>query len=331
MTAPDPDPPTFSALALDGAGGARPLEDPAALAPPGECRWVILRTDDPAGVAWLTERSGLPALAVDSLLAEETRPHWAPLDGGHIVILRGVNLSPGAEPDDMVSLRAWLEPGRLIIVHVRRVYALGDVRDALALGRGPPDPARVLLALAEQLVTRMGPVIDQLDDRADVLEDAVLAEDRESARLTSELSDLRRTVIRLRRYLVPQREALLELAEDNGLALDKPGRRSLAAIANRMSRYVELLDAVREHAAVTQDQVQNRTLHRANETANFVTVIAAFFLPLGFVTGLLGINVGGIPGAGWSLGFGSVCAILAILAVLEIWLLRRLGWLRRRR
>jgi zinc transporter len=58
-----------------------------------------------------------------------------------------------------------------------------------------------------------------------------------------------------------------------------------------------------------------------------LSVIAAVFLPLGFLTGLLGINVAGLPGAETPWAFAAVCAILAVLAGLELWLLRRLKWI----
>lgn len=45
-----------------------------------------------------------------------------------------------------------------------------------------------------------------------------------------------------------------------------------------------------------------------------LSVVAAIFLPLGFVTGLLGINVGGIPGTEWPWSFTVVCVALLVMA-----------------
>jgi zinc transporter len=58
-----------------------------------------------------------------------------------------------------------------------------------------------------------------------------------------------------------------------------------------------------------------------------LTVVATIMLPLGFLTGLLGINVGGIPGAENPWGFIAVCLALAALVAAEIWLFRRLKWI----
>ena len=67
--------------------------------------------------------------------------------------------------------------------------------------------------------------------------------------------------------------------------------------------------------------------------AGFVLIIGgawrmkAWFLPLGLLTGLLGINVGGIPGAESPLGFAIVCGLLVGLGAVQVWSLSRSGWL----
>ena len=52
--------------------------------------------------------------------------------------------------------------------------------------------------------------------------------------------------------------------------------------------------------------------------------VAAIFLPLGLLTGLLGINVGGIPGANTSWAFWAVCGLLGMTTVFQLWLFKRL-------
>ena len=49
-----------------------------------------------------------------------------------------------------------------------------------------------------------------------------------------------------------------------------------------------------------------------------LSVIAAVFLPLGFLTGLLGINVGGMPGADNAAAFWLVCLIASLLAAVSL-------------
>jgi zinc transporter len=64
-----------------------------------------------------------------------------------------------------------------------------------------------------------------------------------------------------------------------------------------------------------------------NRNMLILSVVTAVFLPLGLVTGLLGINVGGIPGEQSEIAFFVVCGLLVALAALQIYIVRRLGLL----
>ena len=59
----------------------------------------------------------------------------------------------------------------------------------------------------------------------------------------------------------------------------------------------------------------------------FLTLVAAVFLPLGLITGLLGINVGGMPGADSAEAFWIVTAGLVVVAGILVGLFRWLRWL----
>lgn len=312
---------------LDGAGGARresaaDYEDGGA-----EVCWAHLQRNSASAGRWLTSERGVPALVRQALTAEETRPRCTPLEGGLLLILRGVNLNPDSDPEDMVSIRIWTDGRRILTVWLRRLLAVSDVDDLLDQGRGPKNVGEFLALLSDKLVARMEPVIAEIDDRIDALEDEVL--ESYSPEMRERLATVRRQAILLRRYFAPQREALLRLAADQEATswLEQRERLQLREVADRITRYVEDLDAGRERASVVHDQLANHISDEMNRGMYILSIIAAIFLPLGFVTGLLGINVGGMPGvdSGWA--FAIVCVLLAAMAAGEVWLLRRLKWI----
>jgi zinc transporter len=97
-------------------------------------------------------------------------------------------------------------------------------------------------------------------------------------------------------------------------------------VADRITRYVEDLDAARERAAIIQDELTTRLAETMNRNMYMLSVIAAIFLPLSLLTGLLGINVGGIPGVEWKWAFTLVTAGITLLGVAGFLLMRRLKW-----
>jgi zinc transporter len=312
---------------LDGSGGARELgwdEVPARL-PSSGFLWLHLDYESAVVQRWLSESSGIDLLIREALTAEDPRPRSLVHGEGLLVILRGVNLNPGADPEDMVSIRMWIEPTRVVTLRRRRLMAVDDIRAAIARGSGPRTVGELLVQLADSLIERMAGVVSGLDETIDSIEEAMLV--AQARELRPRLSAVRRQAIALRRYLAPQRDVLGRLQSERIDLLEDVDRSRLREIGDRTIRYVEDLDADRERAAVTHEELDNRLAEQLNRRMYALSVIAGIFLPLSFLTGLLGINVAGIPGSENPQAFALVCALLVAFAGFQAWLFRRLRWL----
>ncbi len=313
------------AYVLDGRGGARELQwSDIERIPLEGFTWVHLHLEGVNTRRWLEKSSGLPEIVIEALTYDEVRPRCTPLGDGLLVNLRGVNLNPGAEPEDMVAVRIYIDAGRAVTVRRRRMMAVNDIRDRLTAGNGPQDAGDFLVELAMRLVERMGPVIADLDDEIDALEDRAIAE--AEAELRAELWEIRRVAIELRRYIAPQRDAMTRLTTERVPWIDAQAGQRLREVADRITRYVEDLDAARERAAIIQDELTTRLAEAMNHNMYVLSIIAAIFLPLSLLTGLLGINVGGIPGVEWEWAFWSVTFGIVAIGILGYVLLRRMRW-----
>ena len=287
--------------------------------------WVHLDMNDPPAGDYIRNASGVDPLVQAALLTRETRPRVVAMGDGLLTILRGVNLNPGADADDMVAIRVWADSSRMISTRFRPLMAARDVRDQLSSTRPPQRIGDLFVQLNAALVDRMSNVIEDLDDKTDTLEDRVLeAQDRQ---IRTELTGVRQMTIAIRRHLSPQRDALAKLQLEELSWLDKLRKARLRETTDRVIRYVEDLDAIRERAAVVQDELMNRLADQMNRNMYLLAIVATIMLPLGLFTGLLGINVDGMPGASdapWA--FTIVCLILVAVIGLEIWILKRLKW-----
>ena len=293
--------------------------------PPREPYWVHFDRLKPGAAHWLAHHSGLDPLLQEALLADETRPRYVHEAGGLLLILRGVNLNPGADPEDMVSIRIWLEADRLITLRNRPLQAVRQLREQFDRGEGFSRPGEIVAAIASGLVERVGPIIGEIDEELDALEEQLLS--APAPQFRNQLSALRRQTVALRRHLSPQREVLHRLANESVAALTGTPRNTLRESADQLTRQVEDLDALRERAAVTQEELIARLQDGMNANMYRLSVVAAIFLPLGFLTGLLGINVGGMPGVDSPLAFWIVCAALGALVGIELLVLLWRRWL----
>ncbi|MGI1662783.1 zinc transporter ZntB [Palleronia sp. KMU-117] len=300
----------------DDAGGLHPATGT-------EFLWVHIRRDSDEGTAFLGNL-GLDNFIFDALTAQETRPRCTVHGDGVLVNLRGVNLQPGAEPEDMVSVRFWIEGHRIVGAGRRTLHAVEDLIDAMGRGQSPSSPGDFIARLALRLSDRAEPAVADLNEELDTLEEAALEGDY-SAESRRYLPRIRQKAIALRRFMVPQRDALTTMEIEDLDWLSERDRSRLREAAERVTRLGEELDAIRDRAQVVHDQIMDERAEAMNRNMLLLSVVTAIFLPLGLVTGLLGINVGGIPGAQNSQAFFVVCGLLAVLAALQVYLVRRFG------
>ncbi len=285
--------------------------------------WIHLDRTRPRAQQWVREESGLDPLVVESLLAEETRPRVQAVGHGMIVILRGVNLNPGAEPDELIAIRMWLEPTRILTLRQFRFQTVAEMRRAAEAGEGPTTASEFLAKVSLGLALRMNPTVANLEEMIDDIEDEMLDQDEDTPQRRSMLATIRRQAIRYRRFLVPQRDALLTILVNPPLKFAARDEGMLRHAAEHTTRISEALEEIRDRAAVTQDELRARHEQRMGRTLYLLTIVATVALPLGLLTGLLGINVGGIPLSDSSLGFVVVCVALVVIAAAEIWYFRR--------
>ncbi len=319
-----------TAFEFDTSGRAK-ARDPAGLdvnaTAAGGFVWVNVNATGAGGRGWL-EAAGLDPISLAALSADETRPRCTVHGDIALMNLRGVNLNPGAEPEDMVAVRLYVSRGLVITVQRRALSALDDLVEAVGSGQGPGSPGELVARLALRLADRAEPVVAALNERIDALEDHVAELAGSPAGLRGELADVRRVSILLRRYLFPQRDALSTFEIEDLGWLAQHDRSRLREAAERVTRLAEELDAIRDRAQVVHDQIMDMRAERMNRQMLVLSVVAAVFLPLGLITGLLGINVGGIPGAASPHAFWAVCGLLALVIAFQIWLFRRMGLLR---
>ena len=287
--------------------------------------WLHFDVNMAETATWIESCSDIPIEAQRGLLADETRPQMLPFDQGIFVNLRSVNLNQGAEAEDMVSIRIWGSEKLVVTTRRRIMKSIQDVRLSVRNKGGPGNTGELIALLAKRLTLRVEPYILNIADKVDDLEDEILTGDASGCR--PRLAGVRHDAVRLRRFMSPQRDALNRLAYHEGALFDDRSQIDLREIADDVTRMTEELDAARERAMVLQDQLTDQRAEEMNRNMMILSVVAAVFLPLGFLTGLFGINVGGMPGVDNPDAFWMVVASCTFISVLLLALFKAMKWI----
>lgn len=288
----------------------------------GDYRWLHFDLTDPKFTNWAEDR--LPRVAAKALLQSETRPRCEATDDGMILNLRGVNLNAGAEVEDMISVRLWVTDGLIVSARRHRIYAIDAIRADIDAGHPPKNIAAFLAALTFGLTKRIEKVSVGLEEDTDTLEDMSF-DDKNPA--LENLSDMRQTIIKIRRFVRPQAEALLVLGEGNVWPLEPLDASHLRETINRNQRTLEELDATSDRLSAIQQHQDAKAATALGRNTYVLSIIAAIFLPLGFLTGLFGINVGGMPLISSDVGFWVVSGACLTIGIGVMLVFRFLRWL----
>lgn len=312
-------------IATDGtAQNSETTTSNAGEIPENSWQWCHLDRTNTEAVSWIQNDSAIPEIAIDALLAEETRPRVRHSAEGTIVILRGVNTNEGSEPEDMVSIRLWIEDKRIISLRRQKIRAIRDISDAFANQAGPETIGDFVQTLTNSLISRVSDIVLELEDSLDELEEtgSVVPTALDQTNLIA----LRRKAIPFKRFISPQREALIHLYGLKAKWMNPETAARIHESIDQSTRLVEALDSIRERAGLLHEEFSNRIAERTNKNMYLLSIVAAIFLPLGLITGLFGVNVGGIPGVESSLGFIGLTVVLVILGIAQYLFLKLLRW-----
>lgn len=312
------------AYVLDGKGAGKKLNWEAVerWEPSQGQLWLHMNLLNKKSINWLNKHSQLDKSTIRSLTAQETRPHVLFTQHGMIVSLRAVNSNPNQEPEDMVSIRIWIDKDRMISMQRRSIASIRDMQDSIEDGVGPVDLVNLLQDMLDKITDRLMDVLEQIDEKIDGFEQP----DSQISGVISELAEIQREIINLYRYLAPQRDAIMRLCSHQNNMIDEHARYQLQLACDRVTRYLEELQLARERAAILQADVMSRQNEQLNRRMYILSMVAVIFLPLSFITGLLGINVGGIPGATHPDAFLVVCLSLFIVGIITLVWFKRRQW-----
>ncbi|CAA7615277.1 CorA family divalent cation transporter [Magnetospirillum sp. UT-4] len=280
--------------------------------------WVHLERDDPAAQAWLNGRAGLDRLVALALMADESRPRVEAVDDDLMIVLRGVNRcateTETCAEAELVPLHIWAEAGRVITLRdkAHSLEALHDLRMQMLTGKGPRSTGALLARIADKVVDHLGDLTSALEEELSELEETV-GSSGPGSEVRGAVTDLRRRIVTLRRYLLPQRDALFKLRQDDATWLNHDAKLNLREVSERLGLHLDDLDEMRQRATLLHEEMDSKVAEQTSRNTFVLSIVTVLMLPATFVTGFFGMNTGDLPFNG-AVSHGTWFAALLILA-----------------
>lgn len=308
---------------LDGKGGMLPINDKDVIHCDQPC-WLHLNYTHRESADWLLSTPLIPDAVRDALSGDSLRPRVSRLGDGTMITLRSVNLNSESRPDQLVVIRVFINDKLIVSTRQRKVFAIDEVLTDLQNGNGPVNGGDWLVEVCDALNDHTSEFIEELHDKIIELEDAVVDQQIPPR---GELALLRKQLIIMRRYMAPQRDVFSRIASERLPWMSDDERRRMQDIADRLGRSLDDLDASVARTGILADEISSVMAEAMNRRTYTMSLMAVVFLPTTFLTGLFGVNLGGIPGGDWHYGFGVFCLLLVMLVCGVAWWLHKRKWL----
>jgi len=313
--------------ALDGGNvvDCHPRDIPMLLAEKGPL-WIDIDSMVRSQHALLEKVFRFHPLAIEDTLNPSSRVKIEEYDGYLFIITRGVALATTTDdPYDLETkdLYCFLGAHYLVTVHAGPMPSVDRVAETL---RRSPDLLtrgvdRALHAILDDTIDSFFPILNQIDQFIDGLEERVFVKFDESA--LRDLFLVKRLVLSLRRYLTPSREVMNVLTNRPSTLLTPDVQIYFRDIYDHVLRINDSLDTYRDLLSSTMDSYLTQVSNRLGATTKALSVVATMSIPFVVVSGMWGMNVSKIPFATWPHGF---MTLLFVQLALGLTLLAFLRW-----
>ncbi|HWA18988.1 MAG TPA: CorA family divalent cation transporter [Devosia sp.] len=312
------------AYRFDGRGGVEPVPFDGDRVPAPEKGFLLVAgsLSSPAFKAWLS--ANLEPIAAEGLTATDQHARCTVVDDRALVVLRIVRNRTDPEDLRKQTMALWLEKNRVVIASKLAIDELVSVGQWQKSHHAPLSPADLIARMGTRAADRVEPLVENLGDRLDTIEEEMMTQ---KGHPRDSLTRLRRSLISLRRLLWPQRDVLNTLEIEDLSWLSARDRARLKEASARSARLGDELQVLAERAALIHEQVLDTRAEQMNRTMLVLTAATVIAMPMTVVSGLLGMNVDGIPFAQNPEAFWIVVVLLAAIGTGMVWFMRTRKWL----
>ena len=279
----------------------------------------------------LEERFGFHELAAEDTLSPNTLPKYDSFPNYDFFIFRTVDVNVSAHAAETYKIAAFLGSNFLFTVHRLPMRAVDDIcsrlpGDRRILERGPDF---LLYSIVDQMVDAHFPLLEQIEEAVDDLQDRIFANAEESH--LDELLHLKRDLNVLRRHSLPQRELLNQISRGDASFVQQQHLIYFRDVYDHMFRISETIDVDRDQMGGTMDAYLSVVANRTNEIMKVLTIFSAIMLPLSLIAGIYGMNFEHMPELRWLHGYPFALSLMLVTAVVMLTWFGRRGWISRRR
>ncbi len=290
--------------------------------------WVDALEPTEAELAFLGETFGFHPLTLEDFARPVDLPKLDEFPNYIFLVTHGMRMDDAAGEMRKVELDSCLGPSFLVTNHLepsRSVNAVWErvLKNPQVLARGSDF---LMHAILDMQVDQFVPLLDELEDRMERVEEAALSEASGPAVLEDILT-IRRQVLTLRRSIAPEREVFARICHRDIEFISARALVYFRDVQDNVNRTYQLVETYRDLVAGLMEAYRSTISTRMNSIMQRLTLISTIFLPMTFVASIYGMNFERMPEIGWRYGYPVALVIMVAIALGMLFFFRSKRWL----
>jgi len=279
--------------------------------------WLHFNLSHTGALPWLKQNAGLSESFFEMLTNALHSTRVERVEQALIAVINDVNFDFTFDPSDTSTL--WINVEEHLVVTARRqpLRSVDKLREEIKRGQ----KLRSAVELLEHLLRAQADVLVEIVrgavERVDRIEDDLLANRLDHKRLR--LGTLRRLLVRLQRLLAPEPAAMFRLLQHPPGWMAELDVQELRQSSEEFSMVLQDMATLQERIKLLQEEIAAQVNEDNNRSLFVLTIVTVLALPINIITGLLGMNVGGVPLAQHAHGFWVVVAIVVSFTGIAGW------------
>lgn len=295
---------------------------------PENLLWIDLYDCTVEELNYIGEVFDFHPLALEDCLQESPRAKVDRYDDYHFFVFHALRYNEEAEDDEITSIEldVFLGANYVVTIHPIALSAVGkaarvSLKSSELMNRGPD---YLLYCIVDNLVDDYFPIIERLGERIDELEDEIYT--NPAHEITEEIMALKRTLILLRKVVLPQRRIFANVNGRYSFSVSDMNKPYYLDLVEHLDRIIDATDTYRDLVNSAMETYYSIVSNRTNEVVRVLTIISTIMMPLTFITGLYGMNVS-IPGGNNPNYFWYIILGCGLLVIFMLAFFRRRNWI----
>ncbi len=293
----------------------------------GRFVWLDLQAPQERDIALLRDEFNFHPLAIEDATRTHQRPKLDSYDAYYFIVFYCLSYDGAQQRLAAQQVSLFIGANYIVSVHEGPIDAIDTTirrwqRSEEDFGR---DAGALLYALLDAIVDDYFPVIDQLAERVEVIEEQIFERFRDTA--LQEVFNLKRDLLNVRRIVAPERDVLNVLIRREVPIFQRNTILYLQDVYDHIVRITDSIDTYRDLLSSALDAFLSVQSNRLNQIVKVLTIASIILMSNALIAGIYGMNFEFMPELHWPYGYPFALGLMAVVSLALIVFFRWRKWL----